>query len=200
MCDFSKINSRLEEFSRLKDGWNEGEGNPFDLLSLKKLSQCFSLNYPEYMPQPHIYPDLDDVIRFEWEFGKSHVDLDVNILNLKSTIYSYNLETDDGKLTSDAFAPRKSEKYEVSTYNGQYFTASTAFEHFTQSHNAIGIVHVMCTDCEKNGLQVVTDNHPFEGHASIVYDKSMSKGMIRKTSAKLAEIAICYGWDIVSDK
>lgn len=95
MCDFSKINSRLEEFSRLKDGWNEGEGNPFDLLSLKKLSQCFSLNYPEYMPQPHIYPDLDDVIRFEWEFGKSHVDLDINILNLKSTIYSYNLETDE---------------------------------------------------------------------------------------------------------
>lgn len=104
---------------------------------------------------------------------------------------------DGDKLTSTAFAPRKSDNGHLSVYSGQYFTATTAFEHFIATHNAVGVVHVLYTDCEKVGLQIVSDNNPFEGHSSIVYDSSMSNGMIRKTSAKLAEIATEYGWDFV---
>lgn len=102
----------------------------------------------------------------------------------------------DGRLTSSTFCPRSNENKHVSVYNGDYFSASTAFEHFTQKHEAIGVVHVSNLDCESIGLTVEEDNNPFQGHASIVYDEKSTNGVIKKKSAQLVAIVNAAGeWD-----
>lgn len=94
MCDFERINSRLHDLTKLESGWNEGEGEPFDISLVNRLSECFSHNYPKHMPEPHIYPDLDNIVRFEWQFKTNHVDMDINLSSMDSTVYCYDTDSD----------------------------------------------------------------------------------------------------------
>jgi hypothetical protein len=102
----------------------------------------------------------------------------------------------DGRLTSSTFCPRANDNKHVSVYNGDYFSALTAFDHFTQKHEAVGVIHVTDKDCESIGLTVEEDNTPFQGHASIVYDEKTTNGVIKKKSAQLVAIVNAAGeWD-----
>jgi len=57
---------RLIELSRLKTGWNRGEGDKFDPRDLSKFADIFLEHFNPESPFPDIKPMIDRGIRLEW--------------------------------------------------------------------------------------------------------------------------------------
>lgn len=98
------IQERLEEISRLSNGWLDGEGKAFlpnDLALAGRLLNHLCEGFD--LAHPYIYPALPNALECEWTFGVNgeievtlRLDFECRIL----TLSSQNLQSDDSNLKS----------------------------------------------------------------------------------------------------
>jgi hypothetical protein len=72
------IHARLEELRLLKQGWLDGEGEPFEPAGMDWLESAVRDHLAAEMPLPHIFPSPSGQILFEWKLPLETVH-DLNI-------------------------------------------------------------------------------------------------------------------------
>lgn len=106
-------------------------------------------------------------------------------------------------ITSQTFKPTPKDNGKLSIYNGEKFTAETAFTHFIDAgHKSAGVLGVTPNECQSvsNVLTCHEDNDPFDGHGYIDYNSLDSNNAIEKAAKKLKAAAIARGWLYLSEK
>ena len=70
------VHARLEELRLLKQGWLDGEGEPFDPAGMDWLEASVREHYPTELPSPRIYPSPGGQILFEWKIDSRAASLE----------------------------------------------------------------------------------------------------------------------------
>ena len=89
------VPTRLDEFRRLKDGWQEGGGLAPDHAGLDWLVDTFQRGYPVDLPLPHLYPTFEGGVQAEWLIQSFDISLEINLSNRHGEWHSLNLNTDE---------------------------------------------------------------------------------------------------------
>ncbi|MCX3264219.1 hypothetical protein [Pedobacter agri] len=99
-----------------------------------------------------------------------------------------------GEITSQVFKPKKTDEGLLSVYNNDEFTPEASFHHFRSiGFETSGTVSVSEDECSAISLDVIEDNIPFIGHASINMSKETTSSMEKKAK-QLKKIALARGW------
>jgi hypothetical protein len=96
-----------------------------------------------------------------------------------------------GQITSSVFKPTPKDEGLLSVYNSQHFQPEMAHLHYTtiSKLDSRGVAAVSYEECIEQTLEVVADNNPFIGHASIDFrDKSTNQK--EKIAKRLKRYAI----------
>jgi hypothetical protein len=108
-----------------------------------------------------------------------------------------------GEISSQVFKLKKADNGFLSVYNNTNFSPEAAYNHFkTSGFETIGTVSVSDLECGNMSLDVIEDNTPFLGHASIDMNKE-STSSAEKKAKLLKRVALNRGWThgpIVSSK
>ena len=99
------VDSRLDEFRNLRDGWLEDGGVAPNHTGLDWLSGVFERYYPDGLQLPRTYPTADGGVSLEWSSGAREIDIEVNLENHTGEWYVFNKDTksseDEKKLELD---------------------------------------------------------------------------------------------------
>jgi len=97
--------------------------------------------------------------------------------------------------SSQTFKPTPKDEGLLSAYNGSYFDAYSAYDHYTNEQNlqSAGVVAVTFEECSRVPVPVIDDNEPFVGHCSIDY-RDLSGNSVKKTATILKSFAQNRGW------
>ena len=87
------MDSRLDEFRSVQDGWLEDGGVAPDHAGLDWLSVTFALHYPDDLPLPYTYLTADGGISLEWSFGTKDITVEIDIQTHKGEWYMYDNDT-----------------------------------------------------------------------------------------------------------
>ncbi len=90
--DHMHIQARLEEIRLFKQGWLDGEGEPFDPTGMNWLDASVREHYSTELPSPRIYPSLRGQILFEWKIDSRAASLEIDLEN--RTGYWHVLDTE----------------------------------------------------------------------------------------------------------
>ena len=93
IIDELDISDRLEDLSKLKDGWLDGKGIAPSAGGLKWLDETFGVNYESSLPLPHLYPTAEGGIQAEWALNNWEISLDINIASKIADFQGVNLKT-----------------------------------------------------------------------------------------------------------
>jgi hypothetical protein len=69
---------RLDELSRLQDGWLDGDGTAPSPTLLDHLKTAFEGNFDPELPLPYLYPTIEGGIQAEWTLNGWDVSLEVD--------------------------------------------------------------------------------------------------------------------------
>lgn len=98
-----------------------------------------------------------------------------------------------GRVTSQAFRPTAKDMQQLSVYDGDQISPEDAFEHYSQSHESLGVLAVTVGQCEQLGLGVIPDPLPYPEHVTIDFSQ-FSTLETRRRAKKLTELAEDRGW------
>lgn len=85
---------KIEELSKLSDGWLEGGGIAPDKDNLDKLSEALASEFPEGLAYPSVIPIEDGNISLEWAPDGKRIELEVNFSEDKLELYATLSEQD----------------------------------------------------------------------------------------------------------
>lgn len=91
--DSLDIETRLEEFARLKDGWLDGKGRALDQTSLIRLAQAFDERFGPDLPLPYLYPTPEGGVQAEWTLGNWEVSLEITLPTFDSEYQAVHRST-----------------------------------------------------------------------------------------------------------
>lgn len=96
----SAVRRRLEELSRLQDGWLDGRGKALPFDGLEWCAGLFESLPPPL--QPGLYPTAEGGVRAEWSFPGNEASLDVDITSRKGDWHACNpsVVDDDGQVAT----------------------------------------------------------------------------------------------------
>ena len=97
--------------------------------------------------------------------------------------------------SSQTFTPMSKDKGLLSIFNGEKFSALSAYEHYTQSLQlvSVGVVAVTLGECKTIPINVLEDNEPFDGHCSIDF-RLLTGSAIKRTATTLKDYAKVRDW------
>jgi hypothetical protein len=93
LIDALDIAERLEELSRLEDGWMDGKGKAPEKKDLEWLDETFDLNYDTALPLPRLFPTAEGGIQAEWSIGSWEITLEFDLPKRRGTVQAVNLAT-----------------------------------------------------------------------------------------------------------
>ena len=73
------VGSRLDELSRLEDGWLNGEGKALSPDGLRWLAECFDRYFSEELQLPCLCPTVDGGIYAEWLLEPLNLSLEIDL-------------------------------------------------------------------------------------------------------------------------
>jgi len=91
-----------ETYLELEEGWlYDNHGNPYGQAFPRSLLETFVKKFIHYYPKDmllpeYYYPDEDLAIGFDWQVGRVHTTLEINIETYELLFDAYNLETQQG--------------------------------------------------------------------------------------------------------
>ncbi len=94
-CD---VSLRLNELSKLKSNWYNGEGRTLNKSKLSNFGNIFNSYYNSKLPLPAIFPTLEGNIQLEWKNGNKNIVLDINIDSLESNFFYYDDFNDNDEI------------------------------------------------------------------------------------------------------
>jgi hypothetical protein len=102
----------------------------------------------------------------------------------------------DGRITSQAFAPTPKDAGLLSVYDGRQMSPELSFAHYTAVLKlaASGAVSVTASEVSEVGLPWRLDPEPFPEHAVIDFTGVPTTGKVRSKAQALAEKARQRGW------
>jgi hypothetical protein len=89
------VSFRLEELSKLEDGWLDGSGNALSDDGLRWLGDSFDANFGSDLQLPHIFPTPDGNVLAEWVFGRRDVALEINLASRQAQYRALNLDNEE---------------------------------------------------------------------------------------------------------
>lgn len=100
-----------------------------------------------------------------------------------------------GKVSSQAFRPRKTDNKRLSVYDGDQITPGAAWQHYTNDLESlpVGVLAVTVADCSSQSLRVVHDPIPFPEHTLIDFSP-FGTNQIKRKSEYLRDAAESRGW------
>jgi len=100
-----------------------------------------------------------------------------------------------GKVSSQAFRPRKIDNKCLSVYDGDQITPEAAWQHYTNDLESlpVGVLAVTVADCSSQSLRVVPDPIPFPEHTLIDFS-TFGTSQIKRKSEYLRDAAESRGW------
>lgn len=100
----------------------------------------------------------------------------------------------NNEISSQVFKLKKADNGFLSTYNDSNFSPEAAYEHYKATgYDTAGTVSVSEAECNKITLDIIEDNIPFVGHASIDLSKETTSSADRKAKL-LKSAATNRGW------
>lgn len=105
-----------------------------------------------------------------------------------------SLQAFQPEITSQVFKPKKSDNGLLSVYNNANFTPEASSDHFQKlGFETSGTVSLSEQDCKNIYLDIIEDNTPFIGHASIDMSKETSSS-VEKKAKLMKRMALTRGW------
>ena len=100
-----------------------------------------------------------------------------------------------GKVSSQAFRPRKIDNKRLSVYDGDQTTPEAAWQHYTSDleNLPVGVLAVTVAYCSSQSLPVVPDPIPFPEHTLIDFS-AFGTNQIKRKSEHLRDAAESRGW------
>ena len=100
-----------------------------------------------------------------------------------------------GKISSQAFRPRKTDNKRLSVYDGDQIAPEAAWQHYTSDleNLPVGVLAVTVADCSSQSLPVVPDPIPFPEHTLIDFS-AFGRNQIKRKSEYLRDAAERRGW------
>lgn len=100
-----------------------------------------------------------------------------------------------GKVSSQAFRPRKIDNKCLSVYDGDQITPEAAWRHYTNDleNLPVGVLAVTVADCSSQSLPVVPDPISFPEHTLIDFS-AFGINQIKRKSEYLRDAAESRGW------
>lgn len=95
IIDNLDISERIEEISRLEDGWLNGEGKAPSKTNLFWFINIFEDNFKTSLVLPHLYPTIDGGLQAEWSSLKAEISLKVDLENKAGKIHILELTNDN---------------------------------------------------------------------------------------------------------
>jgi len=86
------VAARLEEFSRLQDGWLDGKGLAPSKDGLLQLGKFFRTSFDADLPRPYLYPTAEAGVQAEWNIHDWAVTLEINLDTFQSEYQALNLK------------------------------------------------------------------------------------------------------------
>lgn len=101
-----------------------------------------------------------------------------------------------GKVSSQAFRPRKIDNKRLSVYDGDQTTPETAWQHYTSDleNLPVGVLAVPVADCSSQSLPVVPDPIPFLEEHTLIDFSAFGINQIKRKSEYLRDAAERRGW------
>lgn len=108
-----------------------------------------------------------------------------------------NIVSEQAFATSQTFTPTPKDEGYLSMYNGDKYTPEESYKHYTSNPSFVSAAVLSVSILEVasvKDLDTTEDNYPFDGHTYIDFSKLTSKGILKKKSQKLRDIAMERGW------
>lgn len=86
------VSLRLEEISRLGDGWLDGKGKAPAKDKLDFLATAFDSSFDTDLPLPYLYPTAEGGVQAEWGFDNWEVSLEINLETVHGEYQALNLK------------------------------------------------------------------------------------------------------------
>jgi hypothetical protein len=86
------ISLRLEELSKLEDGWLDGKGQAPAKNQLVWLQKAFNSSFDNDLPLPYIYPTAEGGVQAEWTLNGWEVSFEINLETLQGEYQALNLQ------------------------------------------------------------------------------------------------------------
>jgi len=87
------MHARFEELRHLKQGWLDGEGEPFDPAGMDWLETSVRNHYAAGTPLPHIFPAPGGQILFEWKIDSKSASLEIDLSDRTGYWHVLDLKT-----------------------------------------------------------------------------------------------------------
>ena len=89
------VESRLEEFLDLGEGWLDGDGSTYRRPDIDWLIDKFENQIPQDIVLPYTYPTPDGGIQFEWKRGVHDATLTISLNDKSAYLHYFNSATDE---------------------------------------------------------------------------------------------------------
>lgn len=90
------ISVRLSELSKLEDKWYDGiDGKALNTERLELFKNYFENYFNNALTLPAIFPTINGDIVLEWKKDYNEISLDVNLSNLNSSLFYFEMQNDD---------------------------------------------------------------------------------------------------------
>jgi hypothetical protein len=90
--DSLDVGSRLEELSRLQEGWLNGEGHALSKTGLLRLGKSFAASFGGDLPLPFLYPTPEGGVQAEWSVGDWSVTVEIDLATFQGEFQALNLK------------------------------------------------------------------------------------------------------------
>ena len=87
------VRSRLQELSRLQEGWLNGEGHLLSKEGLFRLGKSFDASFDAGLPLPFLYPTPEGGVQAEWSVNDWEVTVEVDLAAFQGEYRALNLKT-----------------------------------------------------------------------------------------------------------
>ncbi len=95
IIDSLDVSERIEEISKLEDGWLNGEGKSPAKENLIWFTNIFEDNFKSSLALPYLYPTIDGGLQAEWSSLKSDISLKINLETKTAIIHILDLSNDN---------------------------------------------------------------------------------------------------------
>jgi hypothetical protein len=114
---------------------------------------------------------------------------------VQNDIISTQAFVEDKAISSLAFNPSEKDNNKLSVYNGEKYSATDAYNHYTVNYSSCGVLSVTVSECNTiDKLEAVEDNYPFNGHSYIDFSAVESKAKKKKKAGVLRDFAVKRNW------
>jgi hypothetical protein len=92
--EYTEIVSRIEELSRLEDGWLEGEAKALNKPGLDNFKKMFQMYYDPSLPLPFLFPTELGGIEAEWSFNDHEISIEIDLESNHAFYHEWNIIDD----------------------------------------------------------------------------------------------------------